>query len=334
MDMGNHLFQTSQAKHDYMPSLIKLQNVVGVGVGYKVSDGQQLDDLSVVVLVKEKTSNLPPNQLVPSSVGGTPTDVVQVGEITAFGYTGRYRPSLGGVSIGHPAITAGTLGVVVRDRATGRRLILSNNHVLANSNDAEIGDPIIQPGSADGGQISLDTIAHLERFEPIRYSTEPGVCSAAKLYADIGNFFASLLGSSHRVDTIQQQDETNRIDAALALPINDGDVLDEILDIGVVSGVVEASLGMQVRKTGRTTEFTTGQVNLIDATVTVSYGVGRTALFEGQIVAGAMSQGGDSGSLVVDANSNQAVGLLFAGSNATTIFSPIQDVLDTLQVDL
>jgi hypothetical protein len=334
MDMGNHLFRASQAKHDYLPDLIQLQNVVGVGVGYKVSDGKQLDTLSVVVMVKEKTSRIPSNQMVPSSIGDVETDVVQVGEITAFGYTGRYRPAPGGVSIGHPAITAGTLGVVVRDRATGQRLILSNNHVMANSNDAEVGDPIIQPGSADGGQESTDTIAHLERFEPIRYTTEPGVCSTAQLYADIGNFFASLVGSSHRVDPIRQQQETNRIDAALARPINDADVLDEIRDIGVVSGVVEGSIGMQVRKTGRTTEFTTGQIQLIDATVNVSYGVGRIAQFDGQLVAGAMSQGGDSGSLVVDANSNQAVGLLFAGSNASTIFSPIQDVLDTLQVDL
>jgi hypothetical protein len=334
MDTNYQLFQVSQAKHDHVPALIKLQNVVGVGVGYKITEGQQLNTLSVVVLVKEKTSKLSPDQLVPREVGSTPTDVVQVGEITAFGNTDRYRPAPGGVSIGHYAITAGTLGVVVRDRATGHRLILSNNHVLANSNDAELGDAIIQPGSADGGQTSTDTIAHLERFEPIRFTTESGTCSIAKLYSDIGNFFARLLGSSHRLDIIRQQDEINRIDAALARPINDGDVLDEILEIGTISGVTEAVLGMQVRKSGRTTGFTTGQINLIDATVSVSYGIGRTAQFDGQLVAGAMSQGGDSGSLVVDANSNQAVGLLFAGSNATTIFSPIQDVLDTLQVDL
>jgi hypothetical protein len=47
-----------------------------------------------------------------------------------------------------------------------------------------------------------------------------------------------------------------------------------------------------------------------------------------------MSQGGDSGSLVVDGNSNKAVGLLFAGSTSTTIFSPIQVVLDGMNIDL
>ncbi len=89
---------------------------------------------------------------------------------------------------------------------------------------------------------------------------------------------------------------------------------------------------MPVRKSGRTTGFTTDEINTIDASVDVSYGAGRTARFEGQLVAGAMSQGGDSGSLVVDGNSNNAVGLLFAGSNSTTIFSPIQAVLDIMNV--
>ena len=64
----------------------------------------------------------------------------------------------------------------------------------------------------------------------------------------------------------------------------------------------------------------------------VSYGAGRTARFEGQLVAGGMSQGGDSGSLVVDGNSNNAVGLLFAGSTSTTIFCPIEEVLNILNI--
>jgi len=101
-----------------------------------------------------------------------------------------------------------------------------------------------------------------------------------------------------------------------------------------VQGTVAATLGMAVRKSGRTTGFTTGQITLINATVDVSYGSGRVARFENQLVAGPMSQGGDSGSLVVAGDALKAVGLLFAGSNQTTIFSPIQAVLDCLQVTL
>ena len=124
------------------------------------------------------------------------------------------------------------------------------------------------------------------------------------------------------------------VDAAVARPINDEDVLDEILNIGEISGTAEATLGMAVRKSGRTTGYTTGTINTIEATVSVNYGPGQVATFENQLVAGPMSEGGDSGSLIVDANSQQAVGLLFAGSTQSTIFSPIQAVLDCLDVEI
>ncbi len=89
---------------------------------------------------------------------------------------------------------------------------------------------------------------------------------------------------------------------------------------------------MAVRKSGRTTELTDGEITVLNATVDVSYGVGRTARFEDQVVSGPMSQGGDSGSLLVAGDSLEAVGLLFAGSDQTTIYNPIQAVLDCLEV--
>jgi hypothetical protein len=334
MESNQSLNAYIQTKEDHKESLLSLPNVNGVGIGYKETHGKVTDELSVVCLVTKKTSNLPSGGHIPSSINGIKTDVIAVGEIKALANTGRFRPAPGGVSIGHYSITAGTLGVVVRDRATGTRLILSNNHVLANSNDAQIGDPILQPGPTDGGQVATDTIATLERFEPIVYTTEPGTCSIAGLYANVGNFLAKLFSSSHRVEVVRQQAATNLFDAALALPINDGDVLDDIMDIGPVTGVAVGVPGMAVRKSGRTTGFTTGTITTIDTSVNVSYGSNRTARFDGQYVAGAMSQGGDSGSLVVDGNSNKAVGLLFAGSTSTTIFSPIQVVLDGMNIDL
>jgi hypothetical protein len=124
------------------------------------------------------------------------------------------------------------------------------------------------------------------------------------------------------------------VDCALARPVNDGDVLDDILTIGKVTGTVEAALGMALRKSGRTTGFTTGEVLVVDATVDVSYGTNQTARFEGQIIAGAMSEGGDSGSLVVSGDPPKAVGLLFAGSSQSTILNPIQLVLDALEIDI
>lgn len=328
--------EVDQVKEAYKSVVFSKPNVVGVGTGYKVSKGEKTDILSVVVLVREKHTALDEQDRVPRELDGVRTDVVQVGDLRALqAPTGRFRPAPGGVSIGHFRITAGTFGVTVRDRATGERLILSNNHVLANSNDADIGDPILQPGPADGGSLQSDAIASLERFVPIEFAVGPGICDIASAYARFGNFMAELLGSAHRVETYQKNDEAvNLVDAALARPLSDDLILDEILQIGTVEGTTVPSLGMAVRKFGRTTSFTTGELNVLGATVDVNYGSGRVARFEDQIVAGAMSQGGDSGSLLVDADSQLAVGLLFAGSDTTTIFNPIHFVLNALDITI
>jgi hypothetical protein len=330
--------EIQQVKAAHKDNLLKQPNVVGVGTGYKISNGRTTGELCLVTLVRKKVpeAGLPKGAMVPRQLDGVRTDVVEVGDLRAQQLrTDRWRPAPGGVSIGHYKITAGTLGTIVRDRASGDRLILSNNHVLANSNDSAPGDEILQPGAADGGRSGADTIAHLERFCPITFSLEPGSCDIAGAYAAIGNAIAGLLGSSHRVQSIQARPQAaNLVDAAVARPVNGGDVLDEILEIGVVSGTVAAALGMNIRKSGRTTAFTTGQISVLDATVNVSYGPGQVAQFEGQIVAGPMSQGGDSGSLVVAGDTLQAVGLLFAGSEQSTIINPIQAVLDCLSVDI
>jgi hypothetical protein len=330
--------QVAQVKEQAKGELLSLPNVVGVGVGYKTVGEVRTGEMSIVVMVRRKlpVAALPPEALAPKKVGEVNVDVMQVGDIRAQqSRTDRVRPAPGGVSIGHYLITAGTLGCVVRDQATNTRLILSNNHVLANSNDAAVGDAILQPGPVDGGRPANDTIATLERFCPIDFGSQPGICSLARAYAGLGNTIAALLGSQHRLDVSRYNPQaTNLVDAAVARPLSDGDILDEIMDIGVVQGTLEAALGMPLRKSGRTTGFTTGQVLVMNATVDVGYGVGKTARFENQIVAGAMSQGGDSGSLVVHGTELKAVGLLFAGSDQSTVINPIQAVLDCLQVSI
>lgn len=325
-----------QVKEAHKDDLLNKSNVVGVGVGYKVQNGERTDDLSVTVLVREKvpSSSLPPAARVTPQLDGVPTDVVEVGTLRAFQTrTERWRPAPPGVSIGHYAITAGTFGAVVRDRSTGARLILSNNHVLANMNNAQVGDAILQPGPIDGGT-SGDLIAHLERFCRIEFPTSPGQCNIASGVAGLANLVARMLGSQHRLQAMQVHAQaTNRVDAAVARPVDDSVITDEILEIGIVQGTRPAELLMPVRKSGRSTGFTTGQITVIDATVSVDYD-GQTAQFDGQLVSGPMSAPGDSGSLLVAGDSLQAVGLLFAGSDQSTIFNPIQDVLDCLSVTI
>ncbi|MBE9474564.1 MAG: hypothetical protein IMY85_06700 [Chloroflexi bacterium] len=327
-----------QVKEASKDNLLAMQNVVGVGVGYQTKGGEQTGNYAIVVMVTRKLPlpALAPNAILPKNVDGVTIDVIEVGELRALqARTDRWRPAPGGISIGHYKITAGTFGAIVRDKKSGDRLILSNNHVIANSNDADPGDQVLQPGPIDGGSPDVDTIAHLDRFCPIEFATEPGICDIADTYASLGNAVAGLLGSKHRVNTQQSDPQAvNLVDAALAKPINDSDVLDEILEIGNIEGSEEGLLGMSIRKSGRTTSFTTSQINLINATVDVNYGSDRTARFENQFVSGPMSQGGDSGSLLVAGDSQHAVGLLFAGSNQSTIFNPIQAVLDCLEVNI
>jgi hypothetical protein len=330
--------EISEVKEVSKGNLMAMQNVVGVGVGYKLKSGQQTGDYALVVMVSQKLplSALEPGAVLPKNVSGVNVDVIEVGELHALQTrTSRWRPAPGGVSIGHYKITAGTLGAVVRDRDTGQRLILSNNHVIANSNDAEPGDLILQPGPIDGGSAGEDAIARLERFCSIDFGAEPGSCDIADSYARIGNTIAGWLGSKHRLNTMKSDPQAvNLVDAGVAKPNDENDILDEIIDIGNVEGTEAGFLGMSVRKSGRTTSFTTGQVSLINATVEINYGGSRKARFENQLVAGPMSQGGDSGSLVVAGDSLKAVGLLFAGSAQSTIFNPIQAVMDCLDIEI
>ena len=271
---------------------------------------------------------------------------------------------------------------MVKDRDSGEPFILSNNHVLANSNEAMVGDAILQPGPTDGGQNPSDVVARLERFVGLHYTTgdvnPPGPtepdkpnpsptpsptptdpsqpnqsgCDVVDVLISVSNLLAGLSGSEKRVQatSVQAAAQTtdtatasasataqvtaNSVDAALARPIDPAMFSPDILNIGSITGTKPASLGMQVRKMGRTTGFTTGSITLLNATVNVGYRTSlgsRTARFDGQIISTAMSQGGDSGSLVVDASEQKAVGLLFAGSASATIFTPIDKVMQALR---
>jgi hypothetical protein len=331
----SHFAEAKYMKSQYSTHILGMPNVVGVGVGYKESSGKRLDELCITVLVRRKLpiEALPSSALIPHELEGVRTDVVEVGELRALqARTDRWRPVPGGVSIGHYLITAGTLGCMVRDRSSNERLILSNNHVLANSNQGRPGDPILQPGVADHGNVASDTVAQLIRFIPISFTIEDPTCGLAQGVVGVSNKLAQILGSSHRLKAFKQNPQAlNQVDAAVARPEVGVEFLDEILEIGVIGGVTPAKLGMRVRKSGRTSGFTTGQVTILDATVDVTYG-DNVARFEGQIITTGMSAPGDSGSLLVADDALLAVGLLFAGSEQVTIYNPIQTVLDSLQV--
>lgn len=210
---------------------------------------------------------------------------------------------------------SGTLGALVQ--AGDMKFILSNNHVLARTNLASVGDPVNQPGQIDQNCGQQGHVANLTDFVTIRFKK----------------------GRSAPI---------NKIDAAIALVV-DGtvDPNGAIIDIGRLSSeTAAAQLGQAVKKSGRTTGLTSGTVTDIGVTVDVAYskscggGGTQVARFNNQIIItssdGPFSAGGDSGSLIVEDQAVQprAVGLLFAGSSSYTIANPIDAVLNAFGVSM
>src|SRR5437667_4553505 len=272
-------------------------HVVATGVGYKVTRGVKTDTLAIVCSVTEKIplERLQSHDRVPSAIDGVPTDVVATGVVRALQpRTGRHRPAPGGVSIAHRTVTAGTLGCLVK--RAGHVVILSNNHVLANSNDARPGDAILQPGPHDGGRFPDDHIADLEDFVPIIFLDAPSESRFARGLIAALNAGCRLIRSATRYPTVNLQAGDHRLDAASDNPLGPTLVKSEILDIGTIAGLGRGALGVAIKKSGRTTGLTTAQITQVDVSVNVDYCGGRVAQFTDQLLAGPMSQGGDSGS--------------------------------------
>lgn len=201
-----------------------------------------------------------------------------------------------GVSVGHYNITAGTLGCLI-DTPSGRCL-LSNNHVLADTNAGNQGDQILQPGPTDADPANPSrAIASLTDYEPLK------------------------LGGA-----------VNHIDAAIALLDEPAAVTPDIMTIGHhANPPVAAFLNQSVAKHGRTTGLTFGTVDDISFDGNVGFN-GQYAYFEDQIAIvgnfGPFSESGDSGSLVLDNPGSHPIGLLFAGDDVHTLANPIQAVLN------
>ncbi len=222
------------------------------------------------------------------------------------------RPLRIGVSIGHFKVTAGTLGCFVTRRTDGALLVLSNNHVLANENAARAGDAILQRGAFDGGTRPKDVAGKLAKFVRLKTSDANLVdCAVASIAPGIGANLRSIRG----IGTLAGQG---------------ADFLDE---------------GTGVLKLGRTTGVTKGRVTAFELdNVVVGYDIGDISFNDQIEIEGtgdeAFSAGGDSGSLIVDAD-RRGVALLFAGGDhggsngkGLTYANPLGTVLDALQVDL
>jgi hypothetical protein len=290
----------AQERHN--ATLLALPGVVGTAVGLlpngRVGVHVFVDHAGVVA--------------IPSVIDSVPVAVDVSGRFMARSDpTTRQRPAPLGFSVGHPAITAGSIGARVRD-GTGNLFVLSNNHVLANANNALIGDPIYQPGPYDGGT-AADQIGTLAAFDPIVFS----ILASNTIDAALAATTAANVGNATPTD-----DGYGMPNSAIYGDANHDGTFDN----------VSALLGLNVQKYGRTTKLTQGQITGVNATVLVCYDTqcSKEARFVDQllITPGGFSGGGDSGSLIVTADGNKnPVGLLFAGSSTQTIANRIDRVL-------
>ena len=298
------------AQEEVSPELMAIPGVVGTAVG--LGAGEQ--PVVMVYLEYAGVGGLP------ASFAGHPVVREVTGRLTALGDLplpataagpidprDRFpRPVPIGVSTGRAGVTAGTIGARVTD---GRRMYaLSNNHVFANRNDANLGDNVIQPGVADGGKDPEHAFGTLADFEEI------GFCRA-------------LACPENQVDAAIAETSPNQL--AAATPGN---------GYGAPrTGAAQAELLLAVQKYGRTTGHTRGRVTGINAILDVNYRAGRARFVDQIVISGeGFSAGGDSGSLIVTdgrgRKDRRPVGLLFAGSPNTTIANPIEVVLDRFGV--
>ena len=302
-----------QEQHN--PDLLAIPGVAGTAVSFSVTGGwvvkvylahADVDGIPASLdghrLVTEVTGPFEARGPAPAAAEPSPRDDIDPRRPFA-------RPVPIGVSTGQVDVTAGTIGARV---ASGAEVFaLSNNHVYANRNEAELGDHILQPGTVDGGVNPTDAIGTLHDFERIRFCDPFPTCPA------------------------------NQIDAAIAATTTDnlGNATPSNGYGAPRTEVLAAKLGMKVQKYGRTTGHTHGEISGLNATLNVGFG-NNTARFSGQIMitGRGFSAPGDSGSLIVAGgdgpDSRRPVGLLFAGSETSTIANPIGLVLDRFDVHI
>ena len=294
------ILRVMEIQDRHTEALLSQRGVVGTATAL-------LRDSEYAIKVLAKEAGV--ERTLPKVLEDVPVIVEVVGEIKALEFSGRYRPVTMGVSGGnindrqkkgrYIYCSGGTIGSVVYK--SGVNYLLSNNHVFARENKAAIGEDIVQPGLIDVNcsQITNDVVADLSEFKSIVFTRKA----------------------------------SNKVDAAIAA-VRSGISFTAATECGYTpsSTVASAALGLQVKKCGRTTEYTEGEVTGLNVTVLISYSSG-TARFVNQIQFSDISDSGDSGSLIVTKSGNNPVALLFAGSSTTTIGNPIQEVLNAFGVN-
>jgi hypothetical protein len=320
-----------------LKELLQKKNVISVKMGNKITAGIDTGVEAIIVGVETKVSltRLRKVDVILASINNIPTDVQVVKKIKALAKavaldrTKEYIPAPGGVSVGHPDISAGTLGMWVKRK--GIWGILSNNHVLGNVNRGKIGDLIYQPGPADGGT-AKNAKARLKVL-PIIDLVGPSECPIANTLVNVLNTVARLFGRRTRLATTVAAG-LNLVDCGWAEALDDKFVDPEILEIGLPKGECEFEVDERIKKSGRSSDLTYGTVTSVDAAINVDMGDGQIGMFSDQIEFGTPGfiVPGDSGSAILSMD-DKVGGLGFAGNEDASYANKYRHNKSALELD-
>ena len=300
--------------HNYYKYLMSLENVNGIGLGFKYINNVNTFKPCIHVLVEKKVNDsyLSKNNIIPKSYMGIKTDIIEVGNhqlLSNPGIPEKFRPLEGGISISCISDSGtGTLGCIVRKKKLDyfQYFILTNNHVVAGFNTISIGTPVIQPGYFCGGSFPEDIVGRLKDFVPIKSANETDL-----------------------------NPPENYADAALVKIYNKALISNKFRVIGNLKGSNNAQLGETIVKVGFMTAQTLGRVETLGTTTKIQTLPNKIALFKDQIRAKITVTKGDSGSVAVN-NNDEVVGLLFTGypEKRQAYLNNINTVLNYFNVEI
>jgi hypothetical protein len=214
----------------------------------------------------------------------------------------------------------GTLGSLVT--RGGVQYILSDNHILARSDGATVGDAIVQPGLIDTTTCTTagtTTVANLSQFSNLQATPSQNIDAA------IAQVVAGKVDPSGKIIYLGATTDSNGV------PVADAP------QGGTGLPASSVALGRPVAKSGRSTGLTCSTVEATNILTSVSYtvncdgsGTKFTVNYANQIgvIGGDFSGQGDSGSLIVTQDTASPLALLYAGSDTDTVGNPVADVLN------
>ena len=317
-----------------MKELLKKKNVIGISEGKDAWNGSDVTTVFVskkltkdtlAKYIRDPESDWTENDKIPKFVKNffgkkRKTDVIELGNVKIQADRAKYRPIQGGCEIGgiHSNFV-GTAGAVVKMKTYkwGIRTLYMLDLLYGFIRLLEMRGEELFTTKA------LITNAHVAEESVINRKERSIVQPGLGL-----NIIGSNIYSAPII-----KDKHNEYDVSI-ICLEDGIAVDDaVIEVGDLNGSRDSIVGESVHKYGRTTRYTEGKVLAKNATITIDYGgTDGMITFKGLDVYSRMSAGGDSGSVIAAVEDNNAVALLFAGSDSCTLGIPMPKIVNKLGI--